>query len=690
MAEKLTDEQIRLIAQNELKQSLGFMGSDLSEQRSESMKRYLGEPYGNEKEGRSKAISTDIMDTVEWIMPSLLRIFTAGDQAGRFEPTKPGDEESATQATEFVNWIWNSQNEGFKNTYIWIKDGLIQKNGFVKIWCDEGETWEREEYEDLPDIVFAELVADPDVEVIEHSEKSIAEEMAEGEIAAVETAALHDVVVKRRKDAKKYCVENVPPEELLVSREAKHIQDARFVAHRTRKTISDLREMGYDEDLVSQIGGGSENATWNEENLARDTINDEQTPDGLRDAVVDESMREVWVDECYLRADRNGDGIAEMLQVTMAGNVVLDIEEWDGPRPFAAWTPIIMPHRFFGLSIADIIDDLQLIKTTLLRQYLDALYIANTPRIEVKEDQIIDPNEVMDSRPGGIVRTTGATPALIPIQQPFVGDAAIAGMNYIDQLRENRTGVSPRVQGLGANSLHDTASGEQMLLSKAMEKVELIARVFAETGLRDAFKLLLSLVCRHQDASAMVRLRGKWVPMDPRAWANDFDFTVSVGLGHGSREMLATQLQKLLGIQIQAIQMQGGMQGPMVNGTNVYNTLSRFVEAIGLKSVEPYFSDPSSAPPMPQQPKQDPLMADVMARHQAKMQELQMQAQANEQKAITEMQLERYKADLKAATDKYTAELKAQTDLQIAGLEAQLKATFNAPSTANLSGGMPG
>lgn len=331
-----------------------------------------------------------------------------------------------------------------------------------------------------------------------------------------------------------------------------------------------------------------------------------------------------------------------------------------------------MPHRFFGLSISDLIDDLQLIKTTLLRQFLDGLYIAINPRTEVKADQIVDPAEVLDSRPGGLVRSTGPGPALIPIQTAFVGDAALQGMNYIDQLRENRTGVSPRVQGLGSNSLHDTASGEQMLLSKAQEKVELIARVFAETGLRDAFKLMLSLICQHQDQATAIRLRGKWVQMDPRAWANDFDYEVTVGIGHGSRDMLAVQLQRMLGLQMQAIQMQGGLNGPMVTGPNIYATVSRWVEAIGLKSAEPYFTDPSQAPPQQRPPKPDPKMMEAQAKAKLEQEKAQADAMLKQQQAQQDMALQAEKMRHQVSLDREKAVADAQLAREKAALEFEL------------------
>jgi len=685
MADKrdmMDETELKAIVASELRSALGYMGSQVSEERSENWDRYFAKPYGNERDGYSQVISTDVMDTVEWIMPSLMRIFASGDECVRFEPVGPEDEEAAKQATDYVNHVFNKDNPGVLILHSWFKDALVAKNGFVKFWWDESEDWKREAYHGLSDDGFAILLQDPDVEPVEHTAvESQAIDPATGQIVAV---SLHDVVVRRKRTKGRVCIEPVPPEEFLIDREAKTIEDARFVGHRKRYTVSALREEGVPQDVIDRLPKGDEGLLTSEEAIAR-ANNDQDVFGTDTDSVANEAMRQVWVTEAYMRVDYDGDGIAEMRKIRVAGpnSEILENDAWEGMVPFADLTPIPIPHKFIGFAVADLVKDLQLIKTTVLRQYLDGLYIANNPRMEVKQDQIVDPGEVTNSKAGGIVRTTGMGPALIPIQTAFAGAAALQGLEYVDTLRENRTGVTRYNQGIDANSLNKTATGVNQIMTAAQQRIELIARVFAETGVKRLFRGLLELVCRYQDKERMIRLRGKWVPMDPRAWRNEFDVTVTVGLGNGNRDMMAAQIQQLMGLQFQAVQFQGGINGPFVTGENLYNSAEKWVQAIGLKTVEPYFTDPSTAPPQP--PRPDPEMVKAQGQMQLEAQKAQMQFQLKQQEAQQKAQIEivQAQADIEVMRQKMAAEIELkrqeaavtlELEKQRAGVELQLKA----------------
>src|SRR5262249_6238296 len=299
--------------------------------------------------------------------------------------------------------------------------------------------------------------------------------------------------------------------------------------------------------------------------------------------------------------DWDGDGIAERGKVTVAGGgqEILDNEPWDGPLPFISLTPIPMPHRFFGLSIADLVMDLQLIKSTILRQILDNLYLSNNGRHIISDQVNLD--DLLTARPGGIVRLkNGELPAqghILPLDTPLVAAQALPMLEYIDGVRENRTGVTRYMQGLDADTLNKTASGINQIMTAAQQRVELIARIFAETGVKDLFRKILELVNRHQSAPRIVRLRNRWVPMDPREWNTQMDVSISVGLGTGNKDQMLVHLRSLLEIQVQAIRMQGGVDGPLVRLENVYNTLAKLVENAGLKSPDAYFTDPTQRPP---------------------------------------------------------------------------------------------
>lgn len=644
-------DELKAILQAEISQSLGYQSDELASDREDAWKGYLAEPYGNEIEGQSKVVSTDIMDTIEWIMPQLMRIFEGSEYAVEFIPHGPEDEEAAKQATDYCNYVWGTDNNGFLNSYTAFKDCLIAKLGVLKIYWESREDWKRETYRNLDEDTYGLIAADPEMEIIEHTDNN----------------GLHDVTVKHKKTSGKICIDPVPPDEFLFSRDTKDVETGRFVGHRTRRTLSDLIEQYPDkrteiEDLSSDAPG-----TFTDQAQFRSTVGEDNTGDIT--AAINKAMREVWVTEGYLRVDYDGDGIAEMRKITVAGDakLILDNEEWDGLRPFAVFSPILMPHRLVGISVADTVKDLQLVHTTLFRQYLQSLYLANNPREEVAIDRLVEPSEALISKPGVKIRRMGDIPAITPVPVNFAGDTALAGMAYIDQLRENRTGVSQRTQGLGEDTLHDTAKGQDRLLSAAQSRIELIARVLAEGGMKAAFKLILSLVSKYQDKERVIRLSNQWVPMDPRQWSSEYDMTANVGLGHGSNDQKVMALQAVIAMQNAAVQLQQGVQGPLVTAENVYNAVLDFAEASQLKSPEQYFTDPRTVPPQP--PKPDPEMMKVQAEMQMKQMELQGKAQIETQQAQQDYQLKTAEMQQKAEIEK----IQAQADIAVKQAELQMK-----------------
>jgi len=658
----MTDSELKSILAAEIADSFAHLGGELSEQRRKALRYYLGEPFGNEQEGRSKVVSTDVADVVEWILPALLRIFTAGDEVVRFEPTGPEDEEVAKQATEYVNWIFARDNAGFLNLYMLFKDALLQKNGIAKVWWEEAEPATRESYSRKSFEEIQLILMDPEVEPIAHSEYQDQGVVIGPNGLPVETAVTHhDLVVKRRRKCGAVRIMTVPPEEFLISRRARSIEEAPFVAHRLRKTVSELIEMGYDRDLVGRLPESEEDDPTGErrERFALEEDHDRNAADGPNRA-----MREIWLTECYIKCDWDGDGIAERRKITVAGGgqEILDNEPWDGPIPFISLTPIPMPHRFFGLSIADLVMDLQLIKSTILRQILDNLYLSNNGRHIISDQVNLD--DLLTARPGGIVRLkNGALPGqghIVPLDTPLVAAQAFPMLEYIDGVREDRTGVTRYTQGLDADTLNKTATGINQIMTAAQQRVELIARVFAETGVKDLFRKILELVNRHQNAPRIIRLRNRWVPMDPREWNTQMDVSISVGLGTGNKDQMLAHLRSLLDIQVQAIRMQGGVDGPLVRLENVYNTLAKLVENAGLKSADPYFTDPAQRPPAPPPPpappQPDPTM--VALQQQARLEAARLAF--DRQRAAADLALDRARIAADIALKRDALALKAR------------------------------
>lgn len=671
---KISRDEIKAIVKAEITNCDGTTGSQLAIDRADNLDRYYARPYGNEVEGRSSVVTSDVRDTVEWVMPTLMRIFASGEEIAVFEPEEEADIEAAEQATKYIEYIWNRDNPGFLNLYTWFKDALISKNGVVKIYYNKSERTKRQRFTGLDDATFAKLVNAENVVVSEHSEE-VRQIMGPVDPAQPELppqlidATFHDLVLTKTEKIGRVCVDPMPPEEFLLSRDARNIESARLAGHKRLRTLSDLIEDGFDRKIIEALPSDEIDANTDAETVAGDSVG--ESSETSTATTNNKAMRQVWVTEAYIKVDVDGDGIAEMRKVTVAGDSyeILSDEAWDAPRPFVDLTPIIVPHRRVGLCLADLSKIYQLLRTTLFRQYLDNTYLLNNQREEVLESAIVDPTEVLSSKPGQKIRVK-AMGSVAPIIVPQIGEAALAGLSYVDQLKENSTGVSARTQGLGTNALHETMGGEQMLMSAAMGKIELIARVFAETGVKDAFRLILKLITMYQDQPRTIRITGKeFVPFDPTGWNPDMDMTVSVGVGTGDRQM-----------QMQAAGAIGGLQEKlfalgMVSSDNAMNMAEMVVNATGQKGVERFFTKPDpNAPPKP-----DPEMAKVQAETQAKTAQMQMEGQIKTQQMQAEgaIKTQTAQADVQLQQQRLQAEMELkryQTDQELALKREQLQA----------------
>ena len=648
----MQESELKSIVNAQIRSAMGYMGGELSTERAQAMDYYLGEPFGNEMEGRSAVISRDVAEVIEWILPSLIRIFTSGDKAVEFEPQNEQDEAAAAQETEYCNYIFYRKNEGFLIFYTWLKDALLSKNGIVKVYCEKREDITRETYEGLTDDEFAILLSDEELTPLEHTERMQQIEIQPGILAQYR---VHDVKFQRKRVSHDKIVANVPPEEFLISSKANgpNPKKAPFTCHRSRKTISDLVEMGYDEKILETVPS-EDKGPLEQEWLARHNLTDERNLEAL--SQMDKSMREVWVYECYLKIDYDGDGIAELRKVTLAGNEILDNEEIDRV-PFNALTPVILTHKFFGLSVADLVMDLQLIKSTIWRQSLDNLYLNNNAMIGADSNNV-NIDDLLERRPGGIVRTNGAPGnSLMPLVPPPLSAEPLQMIEYIDAVKETRTGVGKQFQGLNADILKDSnIPAVQGLLSAAEQRVEMIARIFAETGVKQLFLDLHELIRKYPNKPEVVKLTGGWVEVDPRDWRERTDMSVSVGLGSASKNQQLLSINSVL--QDQANAMQAGLGGLVVTPVNIYNAMKKKAQISGFKNGDEFFQDPTKVPPTP--PKPDPQMAAVQAQQQADAQKHQremLKMQADHQLKTMDLQFQVQDAQRQRSIDALKAQI---------------------------------
>ena len=412
---------------------------------------------------------------------------------------------------------------------------------------------------------------------------------------------LHDVVISRTQTFGRVKIEPIPPEEFLIERQAKSLKDAKFICHKVPTTRSELIEMGFDYDRVYNLPSENKEQYNSERSVRYKNIDDDYDR-----TVGDTSTEEVIVYESYIKIDMDGTGVAELRKITSAGEggyTILDNVPVDS-HPFCSITPIIVPHRFYGRSVSELVEDIQLIKSTVMRQVLDNMYLTNNNRVAVMDGQV-NLDDLLTNRPGGIVRTKGApSQVMMPLQNQTLTNQAFPLLEYLDTIKEERSGITKYNQGMDTDTLNKTASGINTILSQSQMRLELIARVFAETGVKDIFKKIFELVVKYQDKERIIKVNSSFVPMNPMEWRDRCNVTIHVGLGTGSRDQQLQILNAILGRQLEAIKLQGSAQGPVVNLKNIYNTLSRIIENAGLKDVGSYFTNPEIG--MQQMPPKQP------------------------------------------------------------------------------------
>ena len=639
---KVTEEELVSRIKTEITDSLGY-GDDISKQRETAMEYYYGLPFGNEVEGRSQFVDSTVADTIEWIKPSLMRVFASGDEMVKFSPHGPEDVQMAEQATDYVNYVFTKDNPGWEILYSWFTDALLSKNGIVKVWWDEYEEEAREEYNGLDENGLQYLLMDEGVEVLEHTETL-------GE----DNVVYHDIVIKRTSYDGRIKIENVPPSEFLISREAKNIQDSRFVCHRVKKTLSELREMYPDENLGPEdLSSGEYDDVFPGERESRFNF-DNSSGFMFGESEHEEALRSYWLHESFLKTDFNSDGIAELRKVCTVGDKVLQNDEIDS-IPFVSITPVKIPHKFFGLSVADLVMDLQLMKSTLTRNLMDNMYNQNFGRYAVIEGQA-NLDDLLTQRPGGVVRVK-APGAVTRLDTPTLEPYSFEMLKYIDGIRESRAGVTKYSQGMNENALtsHTTATAVNAVMTAAQSRVELIARNFAETGVKDLMRTIYELLLKNQDKQRMVMLRNQWIPVRPDSWKDKYDCTVSVALGNGSKDQQMAHLSQMLSFAGQA--MQGGLR--IVTEQNMYNLGAALVKAMGFQNVNDFLTDPSQNPPKGPSPQEQMAQTEI----QIKKGELDVK--------VAETQIKQQRVQLDAA--------KLQADTAMKAAEIQLEAEQERP-----------
>ena len=677
--------------------SLGFISTETSLSRQRSLEYYMREPYGNEVEGRSQIVTAEVAEAVDGALPQVLKVFTQSQRAVVFEPVNEGDSELSEQATNYVNHIFYKDNNGFELLHDMFWDALAQKVGVLKCYWDDKKDVTKEKYENLTEDELAMIMQDKEVEIVS---QDVVEEVIEqdpqpmidpqtgqppvdpmtgqpmmdemGMPMMMEVPPIintyYNIKCKRTKDSSKVKIESVAPEEFLIDKRATNIEDADFVAQRSLVTRSDLIAMGYDKDVVAELSAG-DTLDFTPERVARYSAGEE--PFNTNNS-EDESMERVEYYECYVRADLDGDGIAERHRVCYADNKVLMHEECDY-QPFHSVCPFPIPHKFFGESLADRTMDLQLIKSTITRQMLDNLYLTNNYRVGAVEGQV-NLDDLLTSTAGGVIRIKNPN-ALVPMTVQSSAGQSFPMLEYLDTVQAKRTGVSEASQGLDPNILQNvTATAVAAMSSAAGGKIELIARIFADTGVSSLMKGILQLVCKYQNKERIIKVNNKFVPMNPREWNTEYNVTVNVGLGTGSKSEQLSVMQMVLDKQEQML-TQYGLGNPLVSLKQYRDTLAKFVNMAGFKDESGFLKDISQeesdqlAQQQAESPQTDPNTeaAKILAQVEKEKAEMQMQAK------MAQLEMDKQELELKVQREMLELQQKqAQFEADMAMKEMEL------------------
>ena len=627
-----------------------------------ALNAYFARPLGNEIENRSQIVLPELRDTIEWIKPYLMRMFLASKYVCRFDAENEADQDQAEMESLVVNHVLMQQNNGFFVLHDYFTDALLMRNGYTRTeWLDETRA-SVETYTGLTEIELAEILeekADEEIEILEHKETQQSIELPLPQTpppmpgqppqpppgTLVLPVSTFDVKIRRTAKKGRVNIECCPPEEMRVSARARSgMEGIPYACHITSKARSDLIAEGHDPDWVNSCAAGHPN--W----LEIDALARNQTVDQLSiENPSDFAMQEIEVRTVIMRVDFDGDGVAELRRIVVGGDKIGDNEEIE-ETPFASCVSKRMPHRHTGISLYDEVMDLQILKTTLFRQGLDNLQIANNQRLAV-DWRRANFDDLLTSRPGGVVRGDGPPSNwIMPIESPSNMVAQVLpALDYVDKLKTVRTGVGSQTMGPDADDLQDVTKGAQMAaLSSAGLKIEMIARLLAE-GVKPLFLKIHGALRRHQDKPLELQISGKWVQVDPSKWGVRSQVSPNVGLGSGNREEMRSNVASLVQMQTPLAQM--GLVGPK----QAYATFKLGVEALGMQNPELYAMDPASP--------------EYQA-HQQQMQQMQASAPPAPQVQA---------AQIRAQTEKQIAASDSQRDiLKLQGQLAQAKAQMTA------------
>jgi len=640
---KMDDSDIVTVLESNIKTSVGYYDSELSKERKKVTEYYNATLPRPAHDGNSKFVSQDVYDSVEALKAALLETFASGNNIVKFAPQNADDVETAEVCSKYTDYVMFRQNDAFTVMNSAIHDGLTARVGIAKVFWDEREEIVEEEFNDLNQDELDMLLAQDNVEL--------------GESETNEVGLITGTILTAR-DTSQVSIESIAPEEFLIEPQAKSLDEVNFVAHRTRKTLTELREMGYSEELLDNIGSDHDDVEieTDPEVLARfESIGASRGSDskGYQDQV-----RDIMVYECYVMLDKEGTGIAYLYKVCKAGNVILECTEVDR-KPFIVFTPLPIPHAFYGSNFASKVIATQNARTILTRSILDHAVITNNPRYMVVKGGLTNPRELIDNRVGGLVNVSRPD-AISPMPQAPLNPFIFQTLQVLSEENENTTGVSKLSQGLNKDAIskQNSAAMVEQLATMSQQRQKIIARNFANQFLKPLFHEVYKLVVENEQYEKVVDIAGNFVEIDPTDWKEKRDVMVELKLGYGEQERDAAKFMQLHSLFSQDPNLQ-----PMYQLPNRFAMMKEALQKQGILNVEEFLTPPDQLP----QPQPDPMqeMQTQMAQKQLELQERQqqlaeMKVQMDGQMNQMKLELDKMKAESSHALSSDNQDLKEE------------------------------
>ena len=682
----MQDRELLSIIEGYREDSLGANDGDLSDQRADALDHYHARPYGDEKQNRSQIVSKDLSETVDWIMPAIMKVFLQSGNIAEFTADSAQTEDATQQESDYVNYVIMQENEGFLVLHDAIKDSLILKNGYFKHYWHEEEKITEEEFEGLTpqELLMISMQLEQKGEIKVKSQKEIPMEVPEGmDIPEdMELPSTYDVVFEIKTMVSRCIIEAVPPEEIRVSKRCRgSLQESYFTEHVTRKTRSELIEMGMDADFVGDLA--SYDAGDNDDQtLSRDSVVDES--DGHLGVKFDRSMDEIEFCEAYVMVDYDGDGIAELRKVVTVATKLPDGDEWNErieAVPMTGMVPKRIPHRHVGESLDDELEDLQRIKTVLTRAMLDNAYLNSNQEWLVNER--VNLNDFLRSTPGGLKRVKGEGDvgmSAVPVPFSPIIDQLLPAINYIDGVKGNRTGVDKSTTMIDPDILKQSTEGAiQANMQQASQKVEMITRLLAETGIKELVLQVQKILRNHQTEPKSANIRGKFEQVTPSQWPERTQARVKVGIGTGTESEKQAKLAFLSQEQVKL------REAGLVMPPQMYNLFEDQAKALGFDMPERYAIDPKSPEykQMEQQraqqpPPPNPLAEAEKVKGEFGLQKTQMEVRNNGVIQNQKLSYEAQIAQLKLSQEQALKEVSSNLEIKLTQMNNESKETIAA------------